>query len=96
MADVFYGDLAPWWPLISPVEDYQDEALYFRSLFGEHKRGLPQRSLLELGSGGGHIASYFAADFELTLVDCRVRCWKFRGSRTLLPSMSVVTCGPFD
>jgi SAM-dependent methyltransferase len=69
MAEVFYGDLAPWWPLISPVEDYRDEALYFLSLFGEQKQGLPQRSLLELGSGGGHIASYFASDFDLTLVD---------------------------
>jgi SAM-dependent methyltransferase len=69
MAAVFYGDLAPWWPLISPVEDYRDEALYFLSLLGEQKPGLPKRSLLELGCGGGHIASYFAADFDMTLVD---------------------------
>jgi SAM-dependent methyltransferase len=90
MADVFYGDLAPWWPLISPVEDYQDEALYFRSLFGEHKRGLPQRSLLELGSGGGHIASYFAGDFELTLVDLSSSMLEV--SRQLNPS-AIHVCG---
>jgi SAM-dependent methyltransferase len=69
MADVFYGDLAPWWPLISPIEDYRDEALYFLSLLGQQKPGLPKRSLLELGCGGGHNASYFAADFDMTLVD---------------------------
>jgi SAM-dependent methyltransferase len=69
MDSVFYDDLAPWWPLISPVEDYRGEALYFLSLLGERTSGLPKRTLLELGSGGGHIASYFAADFDMTLVD---------------------------
>ena len=69
MADVFYGELAPWWPLISPVEDYRDEALYLLSLLGERTPGDPVRTLLELGSGGGHIASHFSAHFDMTLVD---------------------------
>ncbi|WP_275976880.1 hypothetical protein [Polyangium aurulentum] len=24
-----YGDLARWWPIFSPVEDYADEARFF-------------------------------------------------------------------
>jgi SAM-dependent methyltransferase len=69
MTDVFYGELAQWWPLISPVEDYRDEALYVLSLLGEHTPGKKRRTLLELGSGGGHLASYLAAHFDMTLVD---------------------------
>ncbi len=66
---VFYGDLAPWWPLISPVEDYRAEAEYFLAILGEHVSEEPRRTLLELGSGGGHLASYFAPHFDMTLVD---------------------------
>lgn len=28
----FYGTLAPWWPLISPVEDYAEEAAYIADM----------------------------------------------------------------
>ena len=63
----FYGSLAAWWPLISPVEDYREEALFFLELLGGPQR--PGRTLLELGSGGGSNASYFAPYFDLTLVD---------------------------
>lgn len=69
MTDVFYGDLGPWWPLISPVEEYGDEARYVLSLLGEQAPGPQRRSLLELGSGGNHIASYLAPRFDMTLVD---------------------------
>ena len=63
----FYGDLAPWWPLISPVEDYREEAAFVLGLLG----GTPprRRTLLELGSGGGHNASFMSERFDLTLVD---------------------------
>ncbi len=63
----FYGSLAAWWPLISPVEEYRGEALFFLDLLGGRQR--PGRTLLELGSGGGSNASYFAPYFELTLAD---------------------------
>ena len=63
----FYGDLAPWWPLISPVEDYREEATFVLGLLGD--TGVRRRTLLELGSGGGHNASYLRDRFELTLVD---------------------------
>lgn len=63
----FYGSLAPWWPLISPVEDYADEAGYLARLL--HDAPEPIRSVLELGSGGGHLAHHLAGEFALTLTD---------------------------
>lgn len=65
--DRFYGDLAPWWPLISPVEDYAEEAEYAARLLRSAQR--PVREVLELGSGGGHNAAHLKRHFALTLVD---------------------------
>jgi SAM-dependent methyltransferase len=64
---VFYTDLADWWPLISPVEEYAEEA----ALFAELLRGaLPWGGdVLELGSGGGSNAAYLKAHFRMTLTD---------------------------
>ena len=63
----FYGALAPWWPLISPLEDYAEEAAYIGRLLGSADG--PVRAVLELGSGGGHIAHHLSARFTLTLTD---------------------------
>lgn len=65
--NIFYGRLAPWWPLISPVEEYKGEATYIAGLLGTHGRLV--RTVLELGSGGGHIAHHLSAQFEMTLTD---------------------------
>jgi SAM-dependent methyltransferase len=65
--DRFYGDLAPWWPLISPVEDYAEEAEYTARLLRSAQ--VPVREVLELGSGGGHNAAHLKRHFSLTLVD---------------------------
>jgi hypothetical protein len=63
----FYDDLARWWPLISPVEDYADEAAeYLRVLADAAPHA---QTLLELGSGGGHNAFYMKARYQLTLTD---------------------------
>ena len=62
----FYGDLAPWWPLISPPEEYAEEAMFAASLLAADGA---TRTVLELGSGGGHVASHLADRFSLTLVD---------------------------
>ena len=62
----FYGDLARWWPLISPPEEYADEAAFAASLLAADGA---TTSVLELGSGGGHLASHLADRFALTLVD---------------------------
>ena len=62
-----YQDLAAWWPLISPPEEYAEEAAFAGGLLREAER--PVRTVLELGSGGGHCASHLAPGFSMTLVD---------------------------
>jgi SAM-dependent methyltransferase len=63
----FYGDLANWWPLISPVEEYAEEAAFSETVL--RSASIPVREVLELGSGGGHNAVYLNASFAMTLVD---------------------------
>ena len=63
-----YSDLAEWWPLMSPPGDYIDDAEALAPLLSPlRKAGRPR--LLELGSGGGHLASLLSARFDITLVD---------------------------
>src|SRR5215472_16814132 len=62
-----YGDLAEWWALISPPEEYGEEAAFAARVLG--LAAGPVREVLELGSGGGHNASYLSAQFTMTLVD---------------------------
>lgn len=63
----FYGELARWWPLISPPEEYTEEAAFAASLLDS--ASIPVREALELGSGGGHNAVHLKARFTMTLVD---------------------------
>lgn len=63
----FYGDLAPWWPLISAPADYEEEAGFSRSLLATADGGTTR--VLELGSGGGNNASHLKSSFTMTLVD---------------------------
>src|SRR5215213_6124683 len=60
-----YSELAEWWQVVSPTSDYVDEAAFFGSLFEE--AGVS--TILELGAGGGNIASFLKHDFEMTLTD---------------------------
>ena len=62
-----YSDLARWWPLFSPVEDYAEEAAGFAALL--QRAAVPVQDVLELGSGGGHNAFHLKARFALTLTD---------------------------
>jgi SAM-dependent methyltransferase len=62
-----YQDLAAWWPLISPPEEYADEAAYLAALLRSEPG--PVRDLLDLGSGGGHNAVHLKEHLALTLVD---------------------------
>jgi SAM-dependent methyltransferase len=63
----FYGDLAAWWPLISPVADYAEEAAFAATVLGS--ASIPVREVLELGSGGGNNAAHLKTHFAMTLVD---------------------------
>jgi SAM-dependent methyltransferase len=63
----FYGDLAVWWPLISPPEEYEEEAAFAATLL--RSATVPVREVLELGSGGGHNAVHLKTAFAMTLVD---------------------------
>jgi SAM-dependent methyltransferase len=62
-----YQDLAAWWPLISPPEEYAEEAAFAIKALGLASG--PVREVLELGSGGGHLASHLRARFAMTLLD---------------------------
>ena len=63
-----YRDLADWYPLLTPVGDYAEEAAFYQRLFEEHCRK-PPRTLLDLGCGGGHNAAHLKATLTCTLVD---------------------------
>jgi len=63
----FYGELAVWWPLVSPPEEYTEEAAFAATLLSS--ASIPVRDVLELGSGGGHNAFHLKASFAMTLVD---------------------------
>jgi SAM-dependent methyltransferase len=63
-----YSDLAEWWPLISPLAEYAQEAAYLAAVLTSTAT-IPVREVLDLGSGGGHLASHLRDRFELTLVD---------------------------
>ena len=63
-----YADLAYLWPLVSPPSLYRHEAARVVELVRTTAPGTV-RSVLELGSGGGHLASHLRASFEMTLVD---------------------------
>jgi SAM-dependent methyltransferase len=77
----FYGELAAWWPLISPPDHYIEEAAYFDRLLGNAPA--PVRDVLELGSGGGHNAVHLKASYTMTLVDRSMAMLKV--SRALNP-----------
>jgi trans-aconitate methyltransferase len=63
-----YRELASWYPLLTPVAHYAEEAAFYRRLFEAHSRR-PPRTLLDLGCGGGHNAAHLKSAFACTLVD---------------------------
>lgn len=78
-----YDDLAWLWPLLSPPGDYVDEAAGVHKLICE-RLGRPvtqsddehdvtnEASLLELGSGGGHMLLHLQAWYDVTGSDLSV------------------------
>lgn len=63
-----YQDLAEWYPLLTPVEEYVEAAAFYRRLFETHA-ARPLRTLLDLGCGAGHNGFHLKAGLEATLVD---------------------------
>ena len=63
-----YQDLAYLWPVVSPPEDYAEEAHYWRRAI-RNRLGPGRHRILELGAGGGHNLSHLTSDFEATAVD---------------------------
>jgi SAM-dependent methyltransferase len=60
----FYGELARWWPQISPPDDYVEEAGEIARVLGDDVH-----TVLELGSGGGSNAVHLKGRYALTLTD---------------------------
>lgn len=65
---LMYTEIADWFPILTAPADYAEEAEVYRRLLQQYAPS-PIHSLLELGSGGGHNASYLKQHFQLTLVD---------------------------
>jgi SAM-dependent methyltransferase len=64
-----YNELARWWHLLSPPDEYREEAAFFIPLLAE-VTARPPVTLLELGSGGGNNALHMKSAFSaVTLVD---------------------------
>jgi SAM-dependent methyltransferase len=64
----FYDQLSEWWPLFSPPDHYDEEAEDLLRRLGSPPADR-SKTLLELGSGGGSLASHLAPHFRLTLTD---------------------------
>jgi SAM-dependent methyltransferase len=77
-----YTDLADWFHLLTAPADYADEAEFYRRVLTETVGGAP-KTLLELGSGGGNMASHYKHHFASTLVDLSPRMLAL--SRTINP-----------
>jgi len=66
-APSMYAEAAPWWPLLSPPEEYAEEADHLRGLL--RGAAIDVHEVLDLGSGGGHLASHLTSDLSVCLLD---------------------------
>lgn len=63
-----YHELVPWYRLLDPVDDHQDEAADFEAGFRSVVEPAP-RTMLELGAGAGNNAFFLKRAFQCTLTD---------------------------
>lgn len=81
---LLYSELAAWWPILSPHEEYAAHAQRCWSLIQAHATR-PIRTILELGAGGGHLSHHLArvSQAGMTLTDLSPEMLAL--SRTLNP-----------
>ena len=82
-----YGRLASWFHLLTAPEEYADEAAHALEILRERSTP-PLRTLLELGSGGGNLASHLRGELTLTLADLSPGMLEL--SRTINPGVEHV------
>ncbi|MCK4266936.1 MAG: class I SAM-dependent methyltransferase [Thermoplasmata archaeon] len=63
-----YKDLAWTWPIISPPEDYREEARQFQQAISKHSK-IEVRTLLDIGCGGGHNDYHLKKYYKVMGVD---------------------------
>jgi len=90
-----YRVLADWYPLLTPVGDYAEETAFYRRLFKAHCQR-PPRTLLDLGSGGGHNAFHLKATLDCTLVDLEPAMLALSRRLTRSASTFRATCAQSD
>lgn len=81
-APLMYNELADWWHLLSPPEEYAEEAAFYLARLVDACEFAP-RTMLELGSGGGNNASFMKERLQPVLVDLSEAM--LRASRRLNP-----------
>ena len=81
---LLYNELAHLWPVISPPEDYAEEAGHWRAALRRYL-GQGRHRVLELGVGGGHNLSHLTAEFDAAAVDISPKMLEL--SRRLNPSV---------
>ncbi len=82
----FYGELAGWWPLVSPPQEYEEEAAFAATVLSS--ASIPVHEVQELGSGGGHNAMHLRARFAMTLVDLSEQILAATLSATITPPVA--------
>ena len=65
---LMYGQLAGWFHLLTPPDEYTEEAAEVLRLLEQHVDP-PLEMVLELGSGGGNLASHLSSRWRMTLTD---------------------------
>lgn len=65
---LMYTELADWFHLLTPPHEYADEAVEVRRILTEYVSA-PMATVLELGSGGGNLASHLVGHWRMTLSD---------------------------
>jgi trans-aconitate methyltransferase len=65
---MIYRELAPWFHLLTPPVEYETEAASALAILRGKVHG-PLETMLELGSGGGNMASHLKREVRLTLTD---------------------------